>query len=215
MRFRRMGLIRSSGRLFKPRLIGRPGSVPVLAVYDGAPGLARLGMAGRVMARQCTATRVLLFVLLLAACSAPRPEPTPTPSPPERTVGASPSPTPSPRISYASGCGTGGWLDWIESLGRTPESAFQAFVANQRSLPPVPDARRQADKDAVVASGPLAINEGRVEGEWRFVARDEEGILGIFGVGPFPPDGYVVWSYWVRLPEEFCEGAQTGGPPRR
>lgn len=159
--------------------------------------------------------RVLALVLLLAACAAPTPEPTPTPSLPEPTLEPSPLPTLPPRISHASGCGTGGWLDWIESLGGTPESAFQAFVANYRSAPPVSDARQQADRDAVVASGPLAINEGRVEGEWRFVARDEEGILGIFGVVPFPPDGYVVGSYWVRLPDEFCEDTQTGGSPSR
>jgi len=158
--------------------------------------------------------RVLPLVLLLAACSAPRPEPTPTPtpSPPERTVGASPSPTPSPRISYASGCGTGALLDWLGSLGPTPESAFQAFVEAYRSADPVPDPREQAGRDAIVASGPLAINEGRFEGEWRFVARDEEGILGMFGMSPFPPDGYVVGSYWVRLPDEFCEGAQPKVP---
>lgn len=158
---------------------------------------------------------MLPLVLLLVACAAPVPEPTPTLSPSEPTVRASPSPTPSPRISYASGCGTGAWLDWLGSLGRTPEAAFQAFVEDYRSAPPVPDAREQAGRDAIVASGPLAINEGRFDGEWRFVARDEEGILGIFGMSPFPPDGYVVGSYWVRLPNEFCEGADTGGPPRR
>lgn len=155
---------------------------------------------------------MLPLVLLLVACAAPIPEPTPAPSPSEPTVGASPSPTPSPRISHASGCGTGGWLDWVESLGPTPETAFQAFVDQNRYWLPVPDARIQAERQAVVASGPLAVNEGRFDGEWRFVARDEEGIVGIFGMYPFPPDGYVVGSYWVRLPEELCEGAEPVVP---
>jgi len=96
-------------------------------------------------------------------------------------------------------------MDWIGGAGwATPEAAVRAFIDSQAQLQPT-DAKAAAERDAVVASGTLLRDEGPAfDGHRQFAARDDQGVLAIFWVSPFPPNKYVVDAFWVRLPAELC-----------
>jgi hypothetical protein len=137
---------------------------------------------------------------VLAACG-----PSPTAS---EMASSAPTETARPtevaRVTYPSGCGTSAMIDYLYPAGGdTPAAAAHAFVESYRSSEP-DDARAAADRDAILASAELLGDEGRVDGEHRFVARDSEGALAILAASWLSDAGYVVSWYWVRLPDEFC-----------
>lgn len=119
-----------------------------------------------------------------------------------------PSSTDSAEASAAPPCGVYSTYDWAKPNGKTPDEAVDAFKAAILAQEPT-DAKESMVRAALLSAIELATTADKTGGLVTYEARSGETLVGTISVIGYP-DGYLVSSSWVPVPEAFCSTGVGG-----